>query len=307
MGKFCFKVSIFISLILLSVLYVFYQADGTTDASYLKFTTPQKKSLIIGSSRAAQGIQPKVLKDVLGLELYNYAFQIVSSPFGEAYFNSITKKVKKNGEKGVFILEVNPWTISSTIDKTSGKETFPEEQTFLKKVTHVNCNPNLDYLINCYHQPFISILRNKKRKGDYQTFCVEDDGWLRVTIESDFISKEKRTNNKIKTYKDYLKTYKRLSNYRIDYLAKTIKYLKQHGKVVLVRMPVHKLMLDVENELLPNFNILMNDMSEKLEVPYINMTKNIHIYNYTDGNHLDIESGEKFSRDLANNILNVFK
>ena len=88
-----FSCTIFLGLFCTSCYAVFSLADGSTDAFYVKFTTPKQKALIIGSSRAAQGLQPAVINLVLeNTHIYNYAFSRVHTPYGPAYFNSIKKK-----------------------------------------------------------------------------------------------------------------------------------------------------------------------------------------------------------------------
>lgn len=303
MKQFIIKSTGFIALVLISILAVFNMADGSTDANYLKFTTPKQSSLIIGSSRAAQGIQPKELMRVLKRDdIYNYAFQIPSSPYGEVYFESIKKKVDTNAKNGLFILEVNPWTIASQMDLHTRKEKFSEKSVFIDNTKYVNLKPNIEYLIESYGESYINILKDRNRKGAYQTFFVEDDGWLRATIESDMISREDRTKNKLKTYNKKLDLHDGLSNYRKTNLIETIKYLKQFGSVYLVRLPVIDGMLQIENKLWANFDSVMLEIASANQIPYIDMMTENSLYDYTDGNHLDISSGVQFSLDLARKI-----
>ena len=63
MKTFLVQISIFIGICSLSFIAIFSLADGATDAFYLKFATPKQSSLIVGSSRAAQGIIPNIIND----------------------------------------------------------------------------------------------------------------------------------------------------------------------------------------------------------------------------------------------------
>ena len=81
MKRFIVQFSI-IALIALSLfIWIFSFADGTNDPFYLRFTSPKQNNLIIGTSRAAQGLQPKILNGICQTEFYNYAFTLGRSPF----------------------------------------------------------------------------------------------------------------------------------------------------------------------------------------------------------------------------------
>lgn len=302
MKQFSLKIIGFTILVVTSVIVVFYLADGSTDAMYLKFTTPKQSALIIGSSRAAQGIHPKEINKITERsDVFNYAFHIPSSPYGKIYFESIKRKVDNSTKKGLFILEVNPWTIGFRKD-ANGDEYLIEKQGFIDNTSNVSMNPNFEYLLESYNGGYINILKDRNRKGSYLTLFVENDGWLHVTIESNKISREDRTAIKMKTYRKDLKYFNGVSEFRKESLIKTITFLKQYGAVYLVRMPVIETMLEIENELQSNFNEEMNSIAIENKVHYINMMPENEHYNYTDGNHLDVDSGTQFSLDLAKKI-----
>ena len=61
MNQFLKKI-FFISLPVLAIsLLTYYQSHDKIDAYYGRFTSPKQKSLIVGSSRAAQGLVPHLL------------------------------------------------------------------------------------------------------------------------------------------------------------------------------------------------------------------------------------------------------
>ncbi|RED38216.1 hypothetical protein DFQ10_11137 [Winogradskyella eximia] len=300
MKRFLLHTSFFLAILLASVFVVFASADGTTDAYYKKVSSPKQSSMIVGSSRASQGIQPHIIDSVLRTTgLFNYGFTINISPYGETYYNSISNKLNAASKNGLFIVAVTPWSLSEYKlgNKKEGK--YLEDDDILAKTSFVNMNPNIEYLIESLNSKNESIIRNKFRKGMYQTFFVNNNGWLEVTIESDMITNKARTQNKIVSYKKRKTNYSGFSEYRCGYLKKTIELFKEHGQVYLVRIPVVDAMLEIENELVPNFDDIMNDTSKEYGIPYINMMPFNDQYNYTDGNHLTVSSGKKFSLDLA--------
>ena len=81
--------------------------DGKTDPFYLRFTNTNSTNLLLGTSRVAQGIQPKVINEILDIESYNFAFTVAHSPFGEVYNQAIFKKLNTNIKKQVFIIGVS--------------------------------------------------------------------------------------------------------------------------------------------------------------------------------------------------------
>lgn len=308
MYKFFIKILFFMTLVMVGVFILLYMADGSTDAFYKKFTSDKQNSLIIGSSRAAQGLQPSFINKILKRnDIYNYAFTLIHTPFGEPYYRSVKSKLKTEVVDGIFILEVSPWILSELKDFSKLPNKKREYNTFIDKTRFVNIHPNPEYLIESFKDRYLKIITNKYRKSDYQTFFVHDDGWLEVKIVSDLFSVEQRTSNKIKKYRKDMLSYKALTDYRFQYLSQMINLLKDKGEVVMVRIPIDNKMLAIENELSPNFNKTMKEFSEKNNVPYINATLKNKDYNYTDGNHLNIESGKRFSIYIANTINELFE
>ena len=136
----------------LSGYLVLMQADGSTDAFYAKFTTPKQQSLIIGSSRAAQGIHPQTINENLPhTAIYNYAFSRIHTPYGKPYLESIQRKLKPDTKDGLFIVEVNPWSVCKKKGELLDTLHFSEKASFLGTIKNVSANPNLTYLLNFYN------------------------------------------------------------------------------------------------------------------------------------------------------------
>jgi hypothetical protein len=120
----------------------------------------------------------------------------------------------------------------------------------------------------------------------------------------DSASVAKRTNDKIGYYREHNLPNYRFSKLRYDYLVKTISYLKNYGEVYLVRLPVHPLMMNIENELLPDFDNKIKEILKKENIHYFDMTYLNEKCSYTDGNHLYKESGKRITYILAKWIFN---
>jgi hypothetical protein len=265
---------------------------GRVDAFYGRFTSPAAGSLILGTSRAAQGIRPAVLAARLGGQfqgpMLNYAFTLTHSPYGPAYLASIKRKLRPDVKKGLFIIAVDPWSLSLT-----GPEgAFPESQSFIGQLRQVSQNPNLPYLTRYQTKPLYRLLL------DYATATeqLHPDGWLEVNIGTASVQVRARTARKLQDYR-LLAASQHLSAGRMQALRQTIEFLKLHGRVVLVRLPVGSSLLKLENTYHPGFERLMRQKAAALAVPYLDYSA--QPYATTDGNHLQRAASQQFSEKLA--------
>lgn len=285
-----------------------FLADGTTDQYYQKFILPNSKNLIFGTSRASQGLNPTVLNECLGKQDFqNFAFTLLSSPFGEVYTNAIKNKISTIDSGGYFIVAVDPWSIS----KWKGKSVaMADSRSILSEIEHFDRKPNLEYLwfkYSCgwgmiaYRKFEKFVLKSNHRFFNRQvngSFAeVNRDGYLRVypSLDSSFVAlKENRT------FGEYLKKSKEmeLSSERIESLKKLIQLLNSKGKVFLVRLPVHEKMYGIEKHYMNDFDDRILELLAE-EKYYINMTDSIFEHTYIDGNHLYYESALDVSQRLA--------
>jgi hypothetical protein len=268
---------------------------GRVDAFYGRFTSPAAGSLILGTSRAAQGIRPAVLAARLGGQfqgpMLNYAFTLTHSPYGPAYLASIKRKLRPDVKKGLFIIAVDPWSLSLT-----GPEgAFPESQSFIGQLRQVSQNPNLPYLTRYQTKPLYRLLL------DYATATeqLHPDGWLEVNIGTASVQVRARTARKLQDYR-LLAASQHLSAGRMQALRQTIEFLKLHGRVVLVRLPVGSSLLKLENTYHPGFERLMRQTAAALAVPYLDYSA--QPYATTDGNHLQRAASQQFSEKLATDL-----
>ncbi len=296
MRQYLVKIVILSIVVASSISLVFFQADEKTDAFYKRFTTPKQSSLILGSSRAAQGVMPSVLnKELDNTAFYNYSFTFNTSPYGPTYFNSIDKKLDKTTNKNKFIITVDPWVISSCGANPNDSLLFEETESFIAKTSKVNQNPNFLYLIKGYDDLYVKILFNKS------PYVLHDDGWLEVKVD---VTDKQMRESLIKTETDYIKKLSeyRFSQARLSYLTKTIQYLQKHGTVYLVRLPIHPKIQVIETQLMPDFDKKMLKISNQLSVNYFNLQYDSLKHVYNDGQHLKVTSAEIVSEQIADLI-----
>ena len=95
MKKFILQLTLISIITLAAILFIMSRADGYTDPFYVRFTTEKQQNMILGTSRAAQDLQPKIFEKILKKEINNFAFTVAHSPFGEVYFESIKRKTQQ--------------------------------------------------------------------------------------------------------------------------------------------------------------------------------------------------------------------
>ena len=108
MKKFILKSILFLGVVILITSIILLKYGGYVDYFYNKFTTPKTSSMIIGDSRALQGIQPHIIDSVLinskyKLPILNYSFTIAQSHIGPLYNKSILKKIDPNTNNGCLL------------------------------------------------------------------------------------------------------------------------------------------------------------------------------------------------------------
>lgn len=153
----------------LGVIYgLFFFADGYTDPFYLRFTSEKQENLILGTSRSAQGILPSVLEKEIDKSFFNFSFTILHSPYGDVYLDAIKHKLKKKSNDQVFILAVDPWSISSSSSDPNDNREFREKDLILDNMHLFNYSPNFEYLLKNLDGNYTNIFNSPK--GDNKMF-----------------------------------------------------------------------------------------------------------------------------------------
>lgn len=293
MKKFIIKIIIFSIIGLTLVLSMCYKIDGYSDSFYVKFTTQRQTSLLLGTSRAAQGLQPSVFESVLNKRFFNYAFSVFHSPYGKTYLNSIQKKLDTT-RNGIFVLAVDPWSLSSLTKNPEDSLSFRETNLALKKTNFVNIKPNLFYLMNNRNERFYDLIIDKQ-----STSFLHEDGWLEINLPIDSLKFDENVEKKIEKYKRDMLPKAQFSQTRYNYLKQTINFLNRYGDVYLVRLPIHQRMMNLDSILMPHFN---ENIKEAIQLSggYLDLTPLNSNFYYTDGNHLHKTSGKIVSEIIAN-------
>ncbi len=284
MKRFLIHSAVFLILVLGSIAFVFYQADGYTDPFYVRFTTPKQNSLILGTSKAAQGLRPSELAKVLPEHsVFNFAFTVAHSPYGPSYLKGIKRKLSEDGKEGIFIVTVDAWSIADGNEDPNDESQFDENYSFLNNLTTVASKPNIPYLVSYYQNSYAKVFER-----DTVAF-LHDDGWLEISTRMGEDIVAHRIKNKAESLARK-KELNVLSQTRLDYLYQTIQYLKERGSVYLVRLPVHPELAEIDTSVIPDFQEIINTVSEETGAPFYDLYPENSNYQYTDGIHLTKDS-----------------
>lgn len=292
MKKFLIESTLFSVVIIATVYFVFLQANGKSDPFYSRTATPKQSSLIVGTSKAAQGLMPEVISPYLKKDIYNFSFTVAHSPFGPAYLSAIEKKLKSETKDGIFIITVDPWSISSDGKDPNNEMDFGETKSFIGKTPSFSSKPNIPYLLNSFDDNYIKILMN------FSLMEVHNDGWLEVFPPMDSTVVKKRIAENIVAQKLKSTNY-RFSETRFQFLKKTVEFLKTHGRVYLVRLPMDYRIAEIEAEIVPDFEAKIQEFASAEFVPYLNLTNSNTKFTFTDGIHLYKSSAEQVSAEVG--------
>ena len=267
-------------------------SESFVDYYYAK-VTHEGKSLIIGTSRASQGLIPDSIMQGTKFDgpMLNFAFSSFESAFDEGYYNAINEKLDDNIKNGLFIIEIDPAAIYIDASIPSSKK--------LSSQIIFHGNPNYEYMYRNIN-PFYEIIEKRNFRDDKS--IQHPSGWMEVRLPLDSISVESRGKAKLKVAQENFPKYT-LSEERIYYLKETIRLLKNHGNVMLIKIPAWQPIQDVESTCSPILNKLMHQIAKEMEIKYYDFSFYCNNYSYVDGNHFDKKSAIKFSSELNKLIL----
>ncbi|MCX8522335.1 hypothetical protein OF897_00165 [Chryseobacterium formosus] len=302
MKRFLFKISFYIIGIVAVLLSLGTFADGNTDDNYMHYTGTKPSSMILGDSRGVQAVVPDVLDSKLGKDkrFNNFAFSIAESPYGKVYLEAVKKKINQETKKGIFILTVDPWSLSLDKDIKNEAE-YPEMKSALADMHFYDKSPNYEYLIKHYPRSWFYIYKEREAVAKSNTY-LHKDGWMEVTVNVHPDTVVIREGKKIKEYEELVKV-QRHSQERLTSFKEMIDFLKTKGTVYVVRIPASERMMEIETYYWADFSKTINEISEKQNVKFFDFSPQAKNYIYTDGNHMYKESGKIFTAQIADSIL----
>ena len=238
-----------LAVIIIFTLAFAFIPSGRMGDVYERITSPLQSSIVIGTSRAAQAVNPEIinsrLKTASFTPLYNFAFHLDASSYNEVYETAIYKKLAPYGNKrNFFILAVDPWAVRKL-------DSIPRELA----LHSYSQSPNMEYIAKNFSRSWFSPLPTHSFVNKYGR------------TEVDYVPKtkeewEKRVDMRLAAYIDMAKKYcyDQNSQYVLERIIDT---LKKRGDIFLVRIPVSKPMRNLENKICPDFDDRMFTISKK--------------------------------------------
>ena len=127
---------------------------------------------------------------------------------------------------------------------------------------------------------------------------LHPDGWMDVNIGTDSAQVRIRTARKLLDYRR-LAASQHLSAGRLRALRQILIFLRPHGRVVLVRLPVSDAMLELEDQLWPDLNDRLTALGAERGAEFLDLMPERGRCSFTDGNHLDTLSARWISERTA--------
>lgn len=290
------------------ILIVYLRPDFV-DNFYYRFTTDRSHSLILGGSRAAQGIKPDVLNKTICHEknkIINHSFALGPSNFGPNYLKEVKQKLVPESKDGLFIISVVPWNFATDITNTEDDSLLffeVRQELFVGNLESSSSNPNFEYLWKYWFDKFsVFELAFKHMIGYKGILQLHADGWLEVNISMDSIAVNNRIRNSSNGYKEKA-SYVKWSNTRYHYFEKMVDYLKNRGNVYIVRLPVSENMAELEKEKFPDFDKYIAYVANEYNIEYFNFINESGQFRTTDTHHLWKQEAERISYRISDSIL----
>ncbi|WP_203258684.1 hypothetical protein [Hyunsoonleella ulvae] len=310
--SFILKIVLFACVFILAYIFMVDRLSKTyVDPHYYKFTQ-KSNNLILGLSRANEGISTYITDS----ELFNFKesnsafvnFALNEAHFGSVYLNAIKAKIS-DMDNGIFIMSVSPGNFTSPKRFIKNEQITEFDKTLtIGKINNFTSNPNYNYIIKTYPASLYNALHVNEQ---WPNRISHENGWneIRLNTKKSIITDKDIDHWKSLNYKFYEDKAKNeiISSYRKDYFIETIEFLKEKGILVLVRMPCDKYFLDFENNYWPNFNSYIDSISKAYNLKFLNYSETNNTYRTYDGSHFESNSAIKFTKVLCQDLKLVLK
>ena len=286
----------------------------------------QCNSMIFGTSRSAQGVNPEIIE---GLhepsgKWLNFSFNLGVSPWNQDYVEAIKNKVRCSLDTvnpSVFLLFVDPWGLDEVIG--AGYKTwltaewanvcdmnvafYALEKTnpidIMTRGSGHNLITALSRIIKNLTHSFSSTKSNKTIGG------VKKNGWLPNVAEKTIAQKEAAINEKVRRYE--LEKTKgddwpgAVNHQGLNSCIEMLKNSSPQVTIILVRPPVAEKMRNLEDDWFPQANQFLQELAAGQDIRFIDahqqwQEKELAYFN--DGHHMSVEGANAFSAFLAKAI-----
>ena len=284
-------------------------SEPEKDAYFTKLRPKNASGLILGTSRFSLGIDPETLEQNCP-ELkggFNYCFNLQDSPISTQYATVTTRQISRlqPGPDGFLIIQVDPWNLRDTLSHPSTWIEEDQNNTFVRAHTYAARSPIFSRLLGTTEKDLSKAVYNYVTTKFYNPFIqhISKRGWEQ---SQNLRSAETASSMTLRHVAKYRRKYPRLKTWpataslaALDNIIASFKSLRPNGAVYLIRPTAREEMLQLENELYPEFNDYMITMANQHEVQFFDATGLNQGLQFSDGHHLHYESAVIFSERLA--------
>jgi len=310
-------------------------------SSQTQYDLKKQDLIILGSSRAVESIRPNFLVKNFNefSEVLNYACH--SCNLLENQINPFLKEFSDiENLKKKMIITVEPFLFKKLknvdIEINKQSEFNQKIKSFSSKLIFTwckSCRPQnrrpLHLWIAFFGSSFKDLIESKSLssrilKKNYNYWIIQRANAFSVKIvhrDKGFQGMQLVLNDKSISLQEIFKKHQKfypthLANFDIEKIKELEKKLvilkKKKVDIIMLRLPIHSSLFDIENKYVPGFDKLMNDLSEKLKIHYIDFNKSDKKHftddplNFTDSSHLRFSSTEKFNSLLVKELKKIW-
>lgn len=250
--------------------------DPMNDVNLQKLYPTDYQGLVIGTSRIAQGIDPVELAH--GCESlsggFNFAFNISDSPWSSQYADVCAAQIEKAQEESLnfLLLSIDPWSLMPSIENPSRWININDESLFIRAHRYAMASKILPRILGSGESDLAKALVGRIKSPHYNPYerPITERGWLPNTRYRfpEWAAEETQRHTA-----NYRKSYPRPetwpSNQSLSGIKSIVSSFRERnptGNIFFLRPPVTQEMLDLEEELFPEFDSICTELAAQLSI-----------------------------------------
>lgn len=280
------------------------------DRGVFRLSPLEANHFIFGTSRAAQGVDPNQFrKTMAGATSYNFSFNLSDSPWNTEYCNLIQSKLEESVNRELqseLIFFVDHWSLAASEGQNSiFRRNIPSSSRMQLAYWWYGTNP-LQVLagseVGDLGGAIIGL--TQRALGTQRNFfdCPENRrsrGWLPNTERKPSFA-GKISSYKVKASHHDSTSYAQNVNHLLQLMVE-IRNNFPNAKIHLVRPPVCRAMLAVEDSLHPSLETVIRPLLEFADT-YTDFSTALKDTSFADGEHINASSVPHFTQLLEDRI-----